>query len=531
MMKKKIWIPLLVVLAVLLVAGTVLAIWLLTPKKLTKKRLIAAVNQTVALLSEGIPLDQESPYARLEEWLADREMGITCQAEQKLSPSYSDKWNCTLSLQDGIVYVQQSNNDYSPTNTAYALRSNVFTTVHPKAENADFVARITELSDPTLPSRLQLDLPEITEEDVTEAEGELIISRAYISRVLVAVASSIPSDGMDEAALAAIKTAIPGATENLGLRMAIKTEGDFLYALSLSFAANEELLATLQLPADTDLSGELLYTVKSKEESTLSLRIADRLTLEAGIQTTYVRGKAQTCHLSLDMDVKEGFVQSVYGFNGTAYSIVFCADETIRASLTVDLSSLGREERLPPLEAELLITRELGRIFVNSEETAYNDLPRNLKDVIDDYLVKKEHATVTVVQEEGQFDTITWSANMKSIPWTAAKITIYWNKAADHITLPENHLTVLENPQPYATAANDIHKFLVDAGMLDSYSGSSAVYRMDGLVLIVTVSKIGGGENATTECSFIVSDYMPGGHDEVIFKNGHYTFAYLDTIN
>jgi ABC-type ATPase involved in cell division len=145
------------------------------------------------------------------------------------------------------------------------------------------------------------------------------------------------------------------------------------------------------------------------------------------------------------MDVKEGFVQSVYGFNGTAYSIVFCADETIRASLTVDLSSLGREERLPPLEAELLITRELGRIFVNSEETAYNDLPRNLKDVIDDYLVKKEHATVTVVQEEGQFDTITWSANMKSIPWTAAKITIYWNKAADHITLPENHLTVLEN--------------------------------------------------------------------------------------
>jgi ABC-type Fe3+/spermidine/putrescine transport system ATPase subunit len=93
------------------------------------------------------------------------------------------------------------------------------------------------------------------------------------------------------------------------------------------------------------------------------------------------------------------------------------------------------------------------------------------------------------------------------------------------------HLTVLENPQPYATAANDIHKFLVDAGMLDSYSGSSAVYRMDGLVLIVTVSKIGGGENATTECSFIVSDYMPGGHDEVIFKNGHYTFAYLDAIN
>ncbi|MBQ8351900.1 MAG: hypothetical protein IJY20_07660 [Clostridia bacterium] len=538
-MKKKIWIPLLVVIAVLLVAGTVLAIWLLMPKKLTKERLISTVNQTVALLGEGIPLNQESPYARLEEWLADREMGITCRAEHKLDKERIDKkWDCKISLKDGNVYVQQSifNYDFlsSSINKIYSLRSNLFTSVQPKDDNSVFAAEITELNDPDVPSHLQLDLPAMTEEDVTEGEGELIIGNDYISRFLIAVVNGMPSETIDATTLSAIKTAIPGVIENLGLRAAIKTDGDFLYAVSLSFAANEELRTMLQLPTDADLSGELLFTVKSKEESTLflSLSMADRLSAELSTQTFYAHGKPQTCHLSLDMFVKEGFANTSYhAFEGTAKALTFYADESTSVTATIDLSTLGKEERLPPLEGSLSTTRELARIFVNGEETSYNDLPRNLKDSIDASLVKKERASVTVTHEEEQLDTITWSSNIKNIPWTAAKITVCWNEAPAPITLPENHLNVLENPQPYATTANDIHKFLVNAGALDHVTGNSAVYRMDDLFLIVTVSKIGEGENRTTKCSFTVSDYMPGGHDEVIFKNGNYTFAYLDAIN
>ncbi len=494
-MKKKILIAALILLAILLVAGGILAAWLLTPKKITKARLINTVNQAVDFLNAEGSAERPDFYTQLEEWLAGHEMSMTCHAEQKADSSFTPAWDYIFARKDGNLYVHQKLPHPNDEHYLYTLRDNIFIQAELYSGDLDpFIKRIEEIKKSEA-SRLQLDLPAMTEEDVTEAEGELIISNDYISRVLTAVINAIPSEALDAQALATIKTAIPGVIEKLGLRVAIKTAGDFQYAVSLSFSANEELLSILGLPTETDLSGELLYIVKSKQESTLTLRIADRITAEASAKMTYTRGKPQSCHLSLDMTEKSFYSHSfTCNMKGEEAYISLLADKKTSFTVTIDLSEPDKVKRLPPIEGRILVTRTANRIIVNEEEIPYADLKGVLRHKVDVMLAEKEQATFTIAHTDSACDTFTWESDLASIPWATATITFRWEDGSLFYPVEptDNLYTLLHNPRMYwerGIAIRDALEARIqeDAANNLHYSVSYAVYhRMGDYTLVIS---------------------------------------------
>ena len=519
-MKKKLRIPLRVLLALLLVAGGLLAFWLLSPKRITKAILIQTVNQSVALLRKGLPPEQESSYERLEEWLSDRETELSIRIDQN---------DYVFSASDGNLYVRQPS---FPQNQIYTLHDGLLTTVRiEKGGYGDYHASIVEIEEPEMPDRLQLDLPEMTEADVTEAGDELIISRDYLSRLLVAVLNGMPpSEQLDPAMLATIKTAIPGVIENLGLRLAIQTRGDFLYAVSLSFFANEELLTMLQLPADTTLDGELLYAVRSKEESALSLRITDRLTAETTVRTDYLRGEPSACHVTMDMTVKEGFASTtMHTLSGVRQSMTLWADQRIHADVTVDLSDREREGCLPPIEATLTITRELSRITLDGEETAYDDLRESMQRKIDNALEEQEKATLSVSHEQEDCDTLTWKSNVRIIPLASVQAKFYPEKAPSYPLGPVDELNgLLQDPHRYLARAQEIRDFLAVCARADvekdphNCASYSVYHHMDDVTIVVNLDQI-NNLNIPPKFSFYFEEHRetwPPYYHEVVLENG-----------